>query len=94
MTVRHYSFFGGFLGGIAFFTQLLRFILDGGFDTAFIEGQPWWDYPLAFLALIGILLCFCLLGAGIGWLIGWSKTDTKKRRRSSDESLVVRRKSL
>jgi hypothetical protein len=80
-TVKHYVYLGAYFGAFAFLAHLVKQWDDAA--KAVRQGDT--------LGLIGIFLLFCLLGGGIGWLIGRYKAYAEKRRSSSNESLIVRR---
>ena len=80
-TVKHYVLLGAYIGAFAFLAQLVK-----GWDNAskaISQGD--------LLGLAAIFLAFCLVGAGIGWLIGRAKAYAKERRSARDDSLIGRR---
>lgn len=80
-STRHYAVLGAYLGAFAFLAQVAKDWRNA--SLAVQQGDLW--------GLVLLLLLFCLCGYGIGWCIGRLKAYAEKRRRSRDESLVVRR---
>lgn len=73
-SIRHYVVLGAYLGAMAFIVRFVSFAVTGEFDDF-----RWADVPEALAWLLGTLLGLCLLGAGVGWLAGRFKLNSKER---------------
>ena len=80
-TTKHYAALGAYFGAFAFTGQTAKHWK--GVSLALDQGDA--------LGLFGIFLLFCLGGYGIGWLIGWLKAYSEKRRNARNKTLIVRR---
>ncbi len=80
-TVKHYFALGAYLGVFLFIAQLVKDWTNA--SKAIAQGD--------LLGLLGIGLLLCLFCGCVGGLVGWLKAYAEKRRRRSNESLIVRR---
>ena len=76
MTVKHYVVLGAYLGAIFFVVQLFRQYRE--VEKAFAQSHGW-EVIATVAAFAGLLLGCVLFCAGIGWLIGRTQADSKKR---------------
>ena len=89
-SIKHYIVLGAWIGFFAFLGMVVR-ALPSLPDKVKNGWGPWQDVLLASLGLVLLLASGALLGGCIGWLIGWFQANAEKRRRASNEALIVRR---
>lgn len=87
-SIKHYFVLGAWFGLFAGIGQVIRSFFETSINWSRTQ---WWEIPLGVLGLVAIVAAISLAGGCIGGLIGWLQTNSEKRRRARDESLIVRR---
>lgn len=88
LTGKHYFVLGAYLGAFSFLVFFLRNFHD--VQRAYAQSHGW-EVITTSLAFVGLLLGCCFACGCVGWLVGRAQTYSEKRRRTRNESLIVRR---
>lgn len=80
-SLKHYMVLGAWFGGCALLVAIVRALPE--LPGKLKDSSGWPDFIASIPWMLGLVAGFLLLGACIGWLVGWAKLHTEKRTGTS-----------